>query len=228
MENVSERSTIKHDFYVIQVTWTTNFGSIHQTGYFKADRYSPYCGRLQVEWEIVDAKPYKTERDARKAMARLLAKGTIKPDNQPVVVHDTETRVRRYEKLPETARVVVGPSEAELDELRRREDADSTTAGEGGVLAEQRRAGRAGRPEGTRDPGSPGAAREGGHDPPPRRSHDQGLAPPHPYTGPPRGEGRTEEVEGRNGVRPGCKGMRPGVVPASSHPPQRDAAECVR
>lgn len=89
----TENVQVKEDYYVIALTKGNN------EIYFKSDRYSPYNGSLQADWHVEQAQQFKTEKGARAAIDRLLAKGVIRPHHQPRVIHYTETITRRWETL---------------------------------------------------------------------------------------------------------------------------------
>jgi hypothetical protein len=104
-----EHQKVVHDFYAIALTVTVYPGGFtcrqapeRRTAYFKADRYSPYSGRLQLEHHPLEGRRFKTAEGAAKAITRLVAKGTITASHQPTVVRYTETVVCRWEPVTTT------------------------------------------------------------------------------------------------------------------------------
>jgi hypothetical protein len=99
---MTEHVRVQEDFYAIVLTMRPSVKDWDRTVkdvYFKADRYSAYSGRLQVEWDIEGAQRFKTIKGAQNAIARLIDKGTIKPDHNPRVVHYMETITRRWDEI---------------------------------------------------------------------------------------------------------------------------------
>lgn len=92
----SEKVQVQEDYYVILLAVRTFRAD---ETYFKADRYSPYTGRLQVENDVKDAQHFKTEKGARQAIARLLGKGTIKDYHNPRIVRYQESVIRRWTEI---------------------------------------------------------------------------------------------------------------------------------
>lgn len=82
---------IREDFYAIALTLPRS-GQV----FFKADRYSPYSGRLQTTYRVQEAQRFKTPKGVLAAIERLVAKGTIKPDQQATAIRYVETVVKRY------------------------------------------------------------------------------------------------------------------------------------
>src|SRR4051812_36664074 len=103
----------EQDFYAIEITLRgdascRDTATVERTAYFKADRYSCYTGRLQVEYDVELGQRFKTSQGAWKAVDRLLAKGTIKPGHNPRVVRYTVLRVTRSEPVAREAVALQG------------------------------------------------------------------------------------------------------------------------
>ena len=96
---MKESSQVRENFYGISLTLESN-GAEPAEVFFKAGRYSPYCGRLQVARSIKECKRFKTHAGARSAIERLKSKGVIKPQHLAVVVHFVEMITQRFSYHP--------------------------------------------------------------------------------------------------------------------------------